>query len=113
MAAFLVRSDYEVIDRSPLELDAGDRVKIGPEDADWPGWVWVLVESGRGSYVPKDHLEMITENTARVILPFNARDLSVRKGDSVESLRELKGWHWCRNMAGIEGWLPEYLLRPL
>jgi len=36
--------------------------------------------------------------------------LSVKKQEMVASIREVKGWHWCRNQAGDEGWLPSYLL---
>lgn len=111
MPAFTATADYEVIDRAPLSLAAGDLVRLGPPDADWPGWVWVTAVNGRGSYVPEDHLATLPDGTARVTNAFHARDLTVRRGDAVESLREVKGWHWCRDAAGAEGWLPAYLLR--
>ena len=109
-AAHTANADYEVIDRSPLLLETGERVRVGKRDADWPGWVWVTAISGRGSYVPEDHLDLADDGTARVLHRFHARDLSVVKGERVESLREVKGWHWCRNEDGEEGWLPAYLL---
>ena len=40
-AAHTANADYEVIDRSPLLLEAGERVRTGKRDADWPGWIWV------------------------------------------------------------------------
>jgi hypothetical protein len=112
MSSYLATADYEVIDRAPLTLEAGDVVRHGQADTDWPGWVWVTAITGRGSYVPEDLLCLLTDGTARVTQPFHARDLTVKKGDSIESLREVKGWHWCRNPQGAEGWLPAYLLRP-
>ena len=53
-------------------------------------------------------MEILAESVTQ---PFHARDLTVKKGDTIESLREVKGWHWCKN-ATTEGWLPAYLLRP-
>lgn len=112
MDVYTVTADYQVIDRAPLSLHVDDRVRLGPADADWPGWVWVTAVNGRGSYVPEDHLHAQPDGTARVLTAFSARDLSVRRGDHVTSLREVKGWHWCRDANGTEGWLPSYLLRP-
>lgn len=109
--AFITTADYEVIDRAPLVLAAGERVRLGQRDADWPGWIWVTSISGRGSYVPEEMLAKAEDGTAEVRQPFHARDLSVVKDESVTSLREVKGWHWCRNEDGEEGWLPSYLLR--
>jgi hypothetical protein len=108
-----------VTDRNPLELRAGDRVRVGRPDAGWPGWIWVTAADGRGSHVPEDLLEPVPDadgddfqaGMARVRRDFHARDLSVRKDETVESLREVRGWHWCRTASGEEGWLPAYLLR--
>ena len=108
---FIANADYEVIDRSPLVLAVGDQVRLGNQDADWPGWVWVTAISGRGSYVPDDILNQSADGTARVEQAFHSRDLTVTKDERVNSLREVKGWHWCQNETGGEGWLPAYLLR--
>lgn len=108
---YLVTADYEVIDRAPLILEAGEMVRVGKKDADWPGWIWVTAINGRGSYVPEEILTMHDDGTAKVQQPFHARDLSVVKNEPVVSVREVKGWHWCRNEDGEEGWLPAYLLR--
>jgi len=31
----------------------------------------------------------------------------------LKSIRQIHGWHWCRNDRGEEGWVAGYLLRPL
>jgi hypothetical protein len=108
---YKVSADYTVIDRAPLTLAAGDTVKVGRTDADWPGWVWVTAADGRGSYVPVDILDLHADPTARVLQPFAAHDLSVKARELVHSLRHVKGWHWCQNSQGMEGWLPAYLLQ--
>ncbi|MBL9116572.1 MAG: hypothetical protein JNJ83_16315 [Verrucomicrobiaceae bacterium] len=110
---FFVTADYTVIDRAPLELVAGQRVRTGRTDIDWPGWVWVTADDGRGSYVPEDILEATKDGIATVSQAFAAHDLSVKARDEVESIRHVKGWHWCRNAMGQEGWLPAYLLMPI
>lgn len=106
-------TDYTVLDRNPLQLTVGEQVRLGPEDKAWPGWVWAIAADGRGSHVPKDHLRLLDDHRAEVVRPFSARDLSVKRGDRVSALREVKGWLWCRNEAGEEGWLPEFVLSPL
>lgn len=111
MKRFSANTNYTVVDRSPLHIKAGDTVTVGPRDKSWPGWIWVSTADGRGSYVPEDILE-IDGSRARVHTPFSARDLSVKSGEQVTALREISGWLWCRNDAGEEGWLPEFVLRP-
>ena len=109
---YRANADYTVIDRAPLSLTQGQTVRLGRRDADWPGWVWVTAEDGRGSYVPEEVLEVGGTDSATVVQAFHAHDLSVKKGAEVTSVREVKGWHWCRDQAGQEGWLPAYLLSP-
>ena len=106
--------DYQVIDRNALALAVGDQVKVGRPDAGWEGWVWVSVEDGRGTYVPRDILEDADASPGAltaVLSEFQAKDLSVTKGEEVETLKEVQGWLWCRNAKQDEGWLPAYLLR--
>jgi hypothetical protein len=107
----VANSDYTVIDRAPLALETGDKVRVGQKDTEWPGWIWVTTIDGRGSYVPEDVISPNPDGTANTIRPFQARDLSVKKGDTVTSLHEVKGWHWCRAASGEEGWLPAFLLK--
>lgn len=109
---FLANADYIVIDRSPLVLDAGTIVMVGPSDRTWPGWVSVASPDGRSTYVPADRLEIMADGTGVMLDRFDATDLSVRQGEKVVSLREVDGWHWARAAAGHEGWLPGYVLDP-
>lgn len=107
-------SDYEVIDRNPLSIKAGDKVKVGRRDEGWDGWVWVTSGDGSASYIPEELLvpeEASQGSEVSVNAEFTSKDLSVIKGEVVECLKEVKGWLWCRNGAGVEGWLPAYLMR--
>lgn len=112
MKQYTANTNYTVVDRSPLHIHAGDTVVVGPKDKSWPGWIWVSTTDGRGSYVPEDILE-ISGTSARVDKAFSARDLSVKSGEHITALREVSGWLWCRNEAGDEGWLPEFVLQAL
>lgn len=107
---FIANADYEVIDRTPLRLNAGDPVEPGPHDPAWPGWTAAATACGRRTYVPDDHLVRHNDGTWRLGADFDATDLSLARGQSVEALREVGGWFWCRAEDGREGWVPAYLL---
>ena len=107
---YRANADYTVVDRCPLQLEAGDVVKTGPKDKQWPGWIWVSNDAGRGTYVPEDCVKKEKGQPATMSQAFNARDLSVEKGAVVTGLREVGGWLWCRDASGAEGWLPAFVL---
>jgi hypothetical protein len=112
MPAFLANADYEEKDSHPLHLRAGDEVTAGPEDRAWPGWVWATDEDGCDGYIPENILEPLGEGRYATTSDFDPTVLTVRRGDHLESLRQIHGWHWCKNEAGAEGWVAGYLLRP-
>lgn len=111
MPKFTVNADYEEKDSRPLFLKPGDEVSVGAIDRAWPGWVWASDSEERTGYVPEEILEPLGEERFAVLESFDPTVLSVRKGDVIESLRQIHGWHWCRNEAGKEGWVAGYLLR--
>jgi hypothetical protein len=109
---FTVNADYEVIDLSPLRLAAGERVRVVHADRVWPGWSFVHTAEGRGTYLPDAVTRDLGGGLLELREAFDATDLSVTRGELVESSREADGWHWCRNAAGRCGWVPGYLLTP-
>lgn len=111
MALLTATISYEVSDKRPFHLAPGHRVVCGPRDTAWPGWIWVTLENGQSGWVPEEVLSRGAGQEAVVSETFEAREISVTKGERVESLRGLHGWHWCRKADGAEGWLPGYLLR--
>jgi len=112
MPAFTANADYEEKDPDPLFLEPGDEVNVGPMDRAWPGWVWAENNNGLDGYVPEDLLEPLGEGRFAVIEAFDPTVLTIRRGDRLESLKQIHGWHWCKNAEGKEGWVAGYLLKP-
>jgi hypothetical protein len=112
MTAFTANADYEDKDRNPISLQPGAEVTTGPADRTWPGWIWATDNDGRGGYVPEEILEPLGEGRFAVLQAFDPTVLTIKRGDHLESLRQIGGWHWCRNGAGTEGWVAGYLMRP-
>lgn len=112
MAQYRANSDYEDQDTNPLQLAVGDIVKTGNKDQTWPGWVWAVDTLGNDGYVPEEILEPQGDGQSRVITGFNPHVLKITRGDRLDSLHRIHGWHWCRNESGEEGWVAGYLLKP-
>jgi len=113
MPNFVTNADYEEKDANPVHLSAGDELTVGPVDRAWPGWVWAIDSEGRQGYVPEEILEPLGEGRFSAIEDFDPTVLAVRRGQSLESIREMHGWHWCRGEGGKEGWVAGYLLTPV
>ncbi|QJE96835.1 SH3 domain-containing protein [Luteolibacter luteus] len=113
MPRFTANADYEEKDSDPLRLEPGDEVTVGPVDRAWPGWVWAEDDNGNDGYVPEQILEPLGEGRFAAIEAFDPTVLVIRRGDELDSLKQIHGWHWCRNAAGQEGWVAGYLLKPV
>lgn len=102
----VVREAHEIPGRRPLFLHAGDVVTVGRRDDDWPAFVFVECERGAG-WVPARNLSA-DSGRAAVLVPYDTTELPTRGGERLEVLArdDESGWHWCRNAAGREGWVP-------
>lgn len=112
VTVFIANADYEEKDSHPLRLEPGDEVTVGPADRAWPGWVWAVDREGRDGYVPESILEPLGEGVFAALEAFDPTVLTIRRGDRMESTRQIHGWHWCRTAAGQEGWVAGYLMKP-
>ena len=112
MASFIANSDYEEKDSDPIYLQAGDEISVGPTDRAWPGWVWATDKNDNDGYVPEDILEPLGEGRFAALEAFDPTVLTIKRGDTLESVKQIHGWHWCRNASGQEGWVAGYLLKP-
>jgi Variant SH3 domain len=113
MPSFIANADYEEQDREPIQLAAGDEVTIGAADRAWPGWVWATDRNGNNGYVPEEILEPLGDNRFAACEAYDPTVLTIKRGDQLESLRQIHGWHWCQNSAGQQGWVGGYLLKPI
>lgn len=113
MATFIANADYEEKDSDPIMLEAGDEITVGLADRAWPGWVWAADRDGNDGYVPEEILEPLGEGRYAAMEAYDPTVLTIRRGDQIESLRQIHGWHWCRNEKGEEGWVGGYLLKPV
>jgi len=93
MAKYTANSDYEDNDSEPMR-------------------VWASDAAGNDGYIPEEILKPLRDGRFSVIEAFDPTVLKIRRGDALESLRQIHGWHWCRNENGAEGWVAGYLLRP-
>ena len=112
MTRYTANSDYEEKDSDPIRLAPGDEVCAGAADRTWPGWVWATDAKGNDGYVPEEILKALGDGRFTATAAFDPAVLTIRRGDKLESLRQIHGWHWCRNDRGQEGWVAGYLLRP-
>jgi Variant SH3 domain len=112
MPTFIANADYEEKDSDPIRLEPGDEITVGLADHAWPGWVWATDRNGNDGYVPEEILEPLGEGRFAAMENYDPTVLTIKRGDRIESLRQIHGWHWCRNGRGEEGWVGGYLLKP-
>ncbi|MES2996332.1 MAG: SH3 domain-containing protein [Verrucomicrobiota bacterium] len=112
MASYEANADYEEMDNEPIRLHPGDEISTGPIDKAWPGWVWAENRRGHKGYVPLEILESRGDGRYIAKDSYDPTVLTIKRGDQLESLKQIHGWHWCRDETGAQGWVAGYLLRP-
>jgi hypothetical protein len=114
----MVRPKYRVIEDHvasfPFAMVAvkTDRVAVGKEDSDMPGWFWCKDEDGVEAWVPGTYLE-IDGGEATFIQDYNSMELDAKKGGTVQYLGETLSWVECLNSKWEYGWLPKKKLEKL
>ena len=111
MTHYIAYADYEDKDSDPLFLNPGDEVSTGVTDATWPGWVWAENGAGKKGYVPEEILEPLGDSRYRAKERFDPTVLTLKRGDSLATMRQIHRWHWCQNQRGEQGWVADYLLK--
>jgi hypothetical protein len=90
---------------APIRVRAGERVRIGREDEDYPGWRWCAAPDGREGWVPVDVLRQ-EDGEAVLRIDYEATELDVNPGQQVTVEKEMRGWLWVEDAAGGRGWIP-------
>jgi SH3-like domain-containing protein len=105
--------DYTVQYADPINVSDGDPVTVVRPDEQFTRWRWCVAADGREGWVPETALSTTEAGPARMTAPYEATELSARRGDIVEILREFDGFLWARSADGRLGWLPEAAIERL
>ncbi len=103
-------TDHAPVHEEVLVAAAGERVRLGREDAEWPGWIWCVSAAGVGSWTPEPYLAR-EGAYARLLVDYEATELTAAAGERVTLDHEVNGWWWAANERGDRGWVPEGKLR--
>ena len=88
-----------------MRVKAGDRISVGQEDEEMPGWLWCTDSDGVGAWVPDIYLER-ENGEGRMLVDYDSTEFTVDVGDELEYLKEANGWIWCADSEGALGWVP-------
>jgi uncharacterized protein YgiM (DUF1202 family) len=96
----------------PLAVAAGEKVIVGREDNEFPGWKWCKASNGREGWIP---IELLSDEGAEAIVlsDYSARELAVQAGEEVTIEDMRHGWLLVRNLQGECGWIPASHTEPL
>lgn len=111
MKRYVAREDYAVCYPDPIILKKGDAVSIEKWETnpEWLGWAFCVDARGIKGWVSQKYLD-VTGATAIATADYEATELAVSAGESLESSKEEFGWAWVRNSLGKEGWVPTEVL---
>ena len=90
----------------------GDKVKVGKEDTDMPGWYWCKDNNGMEAWIPETHID-IDASEAVFNQPYNSIEHTVEPGEIVQYLGESLGWIECLNKEWKYGWIPSNKLEKI
>jgi SH3-like domain-containing protein len=96
----------------PLRAAAGERLIVGREDPEFPGWKWCKGPDGREGWVP---VELLSDAGAGACImnDCSARELAAMPGEEVTVDDARHGWLLVRNKEGDRGWIPASHTEPL
>jgi uncharacterized protein YgiM (DUF1202 family) len=100
-----VHREYRVQYRTPVQVAAGEKVSVGRDDDEYPGWKWCKASNGREGWIPAELLSQ-EGGEAIVLQEYSAQELAVERGEEVEVEDERHGWLLVRNTRGQLGWIP-------
>lgn len=98
----LITTAHHTCYPNPIAFRAGERVRIGHEDDEFPGWVRTFTADGNEGWAPLSLLTPIGAGEAQARQDYTARELDVAVGERVRVDRELAGWLWVHNEAGAQ-----------
>lgn len=100
-----IKLEYRAQYPNPIQVTAGEKVNVGREDDEYPGWKWCQAANGRAGWIP---VELLSHDGAETTVrqDYSARELSVHPGEEVEVEDARHDWVLVRNAEGECGWIP-------
>ncbi|MBL8045912.1 MAG: hypothetical protein JNL09_05185 [Anaerolineales bacterium] len=93
---------WTAIYTNPLTVQAGEQLKVGRPDDEWPGWVWCETQTGVGGWMP----ERLLDEAGCARTAYTARELTVQAGELITLHQLESGWYWATTLSGQSGWVP-------
>lgn len=100
-----VNREYRIQYPNPLRVSPGEKVIIGREDDEYPGWKWCRASSGLEGWIPV-RIAITRWAEAIVLREYSAQELAVDLGEEVEIEDVRHKWLLVRNSRGQRGWIP-------
>jgi hypothetical protein len=100
-----VKLGYDVQYANPLIVRAGENLRVGRADDEFPGWQWCTAADGRQGWVPVEFLSG-ERPQATIVKDYSARELRVIPGEEVTVEDVRHGWLLVRKVNGDRGWIP-------
>jgi uncharacterized protein YgiM (DUF1202 family) len=97
---------YQSAFPDPVKLGEGEPVTVQEKKSEWEGWLWCVNREGRNGWVP-EHYVSRDQNVCTMTVDYDATELSVEAGETLELHKRESGWWWCVNQTGAAGWVPE------
>jgi SH3-like domain-containing protein len=105
-----VTRDYKAQYQSPISVAARESVQLGERDDEYPEWQWCRSDAGREGWMPVSLLVPTAPGQAMVTEDYDATELSVIAGETVQIKRRIGQWARVINASGAIGWVPEDVL---
>ena len=90
---------------NPLRLSKGAKVFISEKKTGYKGWLWGTDENGNSGWIPENFVDR-TESEGRLLVDYDATELTVGTGDILTVRSTESDWAWCQTIDGKKGWVP-------
>ena len=103
-----VIQSYESEYTTAMFFKKGEYINAEEKESPWQGWVWCCNNEKNYRWVPKSYIKLVDDESDLFIFlkDYNAKELSVSKGEQLMLIYEESDWIWVRNQKGDEGWVP-------
>jgi SH3-like domain-containing protein len=96
----------------PVSFATGDKLLIGKQDTEYPGWVRVTDKKGTVGWAPLAYIALNEDGHNGVALvSYSATELDVEPGEHVIVEFEHCQWCWVTHKSKGAGWVPKENLR--